>query len=334
MKFLVIGLGSMGKRRIRNLQALGHQLVYGFDTRKDRIEEASAKYGVPVYHAIDVAIAELQPDVFIICTPPDLHMHYAFMAARLNINCFIEASVVHKDEIAKLDLMVKDRPLLMLPSCTMMFYPGPRKIKELVDSKAIGEVLNINYHTGQYLPDWHPWENIEDFYVSKRDTGGAREIVPFELTWLGHIFGIPEALACWKGKVSQISADIDDLYHCILRFPQTGPVCSMTIEVISRPQATREMRILGTEGEIVFSGDSNSVRFKNLKSNEWNIFEFTNGTIENAYINPEEPYIEEIRMCIDSIASRDPSKYPSSLEFDYKVLNILSDLEDLAGTLK
>jgi predicted dehydrogenase len=102
MKFLVIGLGSMGKRRIRNLQALGHQLVYGFDTRKDRIEEASAKYGVPVYHAIDVAIAELQPDVFIICTPPDLHMHYAFMAARLNINCFMPHFSIARKSVMQL----------------------------------------------------------------------------------------------------------------------------------------------------------------------------------------------------------------------------------------
>lgn len=330
MKFLVIGLGSMGKRRIRNLQALGHKLVHGFDTRKDRIEEASAKYGVPVYQTIEAAILELKPDVFIICTPPEMHMHYAFMAADMNISCFIEASVVHQDEILKLDQLLQGRYPLMLPSCTMMFYPGPRKIKELVEDKVIGDVLNINYHTGQYLPDWHPWENIEEFYVSKRDTGGAREIVPFELTWLCHIFGIPEAIACWKGKVSSISADIDDLYHCILRFPKAGPVCNMTIEVISRPQATREMRILGTEGEIVFSGDSNSVRYRNLTNDTWNVFEFASGTIENEYINPEEPYIEELRICIDSISSRDPTKYPNSLGFDYKILNILAKLEGLA----
>ena len=33
MKFLIIGLGSMGKRRIRNLQYLGHKEIIGFETK-------------------------------------------------------------------------------------------------------------------------------------------------------------------------------------------------------------------------------------------------------------------------------------------------------------
>ena len=38
------------------------------------------------------------------------------------------------------------------------------------------------YHSGQYLPDWHPWESYKDFYVSNPATGARREIVPFELS--------------------------------------------------------------------------------------------------------------------------------------------------------
>ena len=44
MKFLIIGLGSMGKRRIRNLFALGFNDVIGFDTRSDRRKESELKY--------------------------------------------------------------------------------------------------------------------------------------------------------------------------------------------------------------------------------------------------------------------------------------------------
>ena len=330
MKFLVIGLGSMGKRRVRNLQALGAEHVAGFDVREDRRVEAQTKYGIPVFADIETALAEGKPDALAICTPPDLHMHYAFLAQSRNLDCFIEASVVQKEEILRLDQLLQSSTTLALPSCTMLFYPGPKKIKELVDAKTIGQVISINYHTGQYLPDWHPWEDIADFYVSKRETGGAREIVPFELTWLCHIFGVPKALACWKGKLSDINADIDDLYHCIMKFPNSGMVCNMTVEVISRPQATREMRILGTEGEIVFSGDANSVRYRNIHMQDWVHFEFKAGTVENLYINPEEPYIEEMRAWTQALVSRDASSYPNSLHEDYQILKVLSDLEALA----
>ena len=47
MKFLIIGLGSMGKRRIRNLQYLGYSKIFGFDLNEDRRQEAVNKYGPP-----------------------------------------------------------------------------------------------------------------------------------------------------------------------------------------------------------------------------------------------------------------------------------------------
>ena len=46
MKVLVIGLGSMGKRRIRNLLKLGYKDIIGFDIRTDRINEVNKKYHI------------------------------------------------------------------------------------------------------------------------------------------------------------------------------------------------------------------------------------------------------------------------------------------------
>ena len=43
MKFLVIGLGSMGKRRVRNLLANGEKSIFGFDLREDRRKETEEK---------------------------------------------------------------------------------------------------------------------------------------------------------------------------------------------------------------------------------------------------------------------------------------------------
>ena len=40
LKILVVGLGSMGKRRIRNLQHLNQNDVIGFDPRDDRCKES------------------------------------------------------------------------------------------------------------------------------------------------------------------------------------------------------------------------------------------------------------------------------------------------------
>lgn len=329
MKFLVVGLGSMGKRRVRNLKSLGIAQIAGFDTREDRCAEVSEKFGIGIFFDFLTAVDSFNPDVLIISTPPEHHMTYARHAVKLGISCFIEASVVDAEGIFELHRRVEGTTILMAPSCTMRYYAGPKKVKEIINSGVIGRPLNINYQAGQYLPDWHPWEQIEDFYVSSRETGGCRELVPFELTWLNDIFGEPEALACLKTKLTEMTADIDDIYHCLLRYPE-NVLANLTIEVVSRPKATRELRVLGSEGEVVFSADENCVRYTNITSPEWQRCDLGTGTVEASYINPEEPYVAEIRDFVAAIEAKDKSLFPNSLHDDYLVLQLLSHLEELS----
>jgi predicted dehydrogenase len=328
MKFLVIGLGSMGKRRVRNLLAIGGHDVAGFDPREDRRAEANQKYGIPVFDSLDAALQTFQPGAFVISTSPQHHMTYAFKGAELGLPCFIEASVVEADRILELHDKVDAAGPLMAPSCTMRYFAGPKKVKELIAQGAIGKPLNLNYQTGQYLPDWHPWERIEDYYVSARDTGAGREIVPFELTWLNDIFGTPEPLACVKAKLTDMNADIDDIYHCLMRYPQ-GVLANVTVEVVSRPQSTRELRVLGSTGEIVFSADENCVRYANVDHPEWIRFDLGGGSVEAGYINPEEPYIAEMTAFVNAVIRQDKSLYPNTLLDDYHVLQTLYQLEKL-----
>lgn len=332
MNFLVIGLGSMGKRRIRNLIALGYKnSIAGFDLREDRRIEAS-KYEVLTFDNFEKAVLEFKPDTFFISTPPNHHMYYAYFAEKHNINCFIEASVVEAEKILELSYKIKNKKILIAPSCTMKFFPMPIKVKELITQGVIGKVLNYNYQVGQYLPDWHPWEKIEDFYVSNPDTGGCREIVPFELTWLNDIFGVSKPLACVRKKLTNMNIKIDDIYHCIFEYTN-NIIGNLTVEVISRPKATRELRILGSEGEIVYSSDNNELKYINLSMSNWKKINFDIGTLETNYIYPEEPYINEVKSFLNSIKEIINNKkltYPNTLENDYKILQTLYKLEDIS----
>jgi predicted dehydrogenase len=329
MKFLVIGLGSMGKRRVRNLKALEYKDIAGFDTRQERTKFAASEYNIRTFDDFDEAVKEFEPEAFVISTPPDLHMKYAYYAFERGIHCFIEGSVVDADKILELSKKLKGTDTVIVPSCTMRFYPGPMKIKSLLNKGIIGKPLNFNYQSGQYLPDWHPWEKIEDFYVSNPETGGCREIVPFELTWLNDIFGDPKPLACVKRKLTDMNAPIDDIYHCLLSYPDEL-IGNLTVEVVSRPKATREFRVIGSEGEIVYSGDDNSVKYINTSMNDWDTVTFEAGTIEKQYINPEEPYIQEMKKFANAAINKDRASYPNSLYEDYKILQNLYEFERLS----
>jgi predicted dehydrogenase len=332
MKFLVVGLGSMGKRRVRNLISLGYQdKIAGFDIQGKRRVEAQ-KYDIDIYDNFEKALKEHKPNVMIISTPPNLHMEYAYKAVEHSISCFIEASVVDSKKILELDAIIENRQIVVVPSSTMRYFPAPKKIKELIQDDFIGKVLNFNYHTGQFLPDWHPWEDIEDFYVSNPHTGGAREIVPFELTWLNNIFGDSKPLACVRRKLTDMSANIDDIYHCLLEYPE-NVIGNLTVEVISRPKATRNFRVIGSEGEISFDGDTNTLKYINTTMQDWKIINFNQGTVEDGYINPEEPYINEMKEfieCVELAHNGKDTLCPNNLKDDHKILNILYELENLS----
>lgn len=322
MKAIVIGLGSMGKRRIRNLKENGVSTITGFDLRADRCEEASNKYGITTVSSVDKNLLSTY-DVVVISTPPDMHMKYAFMAHEAGRPCFVEASVTDWRKIQELAGMAKHSGIVVAPSCTMKYFPGPRKVRELLGQNKIGKILYGNYTVGQWLPDWHPWEDIKDYYVSRRETGGAREILPFELTWLNDMWGQPDILSSYVTKLSQLTVDIDDYYTTVLRYP-TGPVLNLTIEVLSRPKATREMRLIGSEGIIDFSADQEMVTLTRNDS-EVERFILSRGSVEAQYINPEEPYIAEIKDFLDACQGKKP--FPNTLEEDVEILRLLENVE-------
>lgn len=326
MKFLIVGLGSMGKRRIRNLQALGVKSIIGFDMREDRRLEAAERCHIQVFSNIEDAMVAA-PDALIISVPPDLHVHYAMIAIKAGKPFFTEASVV-ADSMEKMIEQMRARNVIGFPSCTMRFFPGPRRIKALIKNGAIGQPLAWVYHSGQYLPDWHPWESIKDFYVSKRQTGGCREIVPFELVWLTDLFGGIKAITAQRGKVSALPCDIDDIYQLQIRHAN-GIVGSLTVDVISRP-AIRHMRVLGSEGTIEWDNSKRVVGVYQANRDKWDEEGLTSGTMEKGYMSPEEPYIEELKTFIECIKTNTAPAY--TFEDDLEILRLLRAAEESSAS--
>jgi predicted dehydrogenase len=311
----------MGKRRIRNLQFLQAGELIGYDPRLDRCQEAETRYGIPTFTNFDQALM-LEPDTLIISTPPDRHTHYACIAARHNKHFFTEASVID-DGLDELIRMCEDRDIVAAPSCTLRFHPSIRKIKEIIDEGSLGPILSFTYHSGQYLPDWHPWEDYREFYVAKRETGACREIVPFELVWLTWILGDIEAVSCFKGKLSSLDVDIDDIYHTLLQFKQ-GTLGHLLVDVISRVPY-RTCRFVSEYGVIEWTWSEKRVRVFQVETGKWVDYMEPPGIAENGYISTENMYIEEMRTFVKAI--RGDLQYPYSLEEDQKIIALLKAAE-------
>lgn len=318
MKILQIGCGSMGKRRIRNFLYHGINDIVVYDKRSDRRADVVEKYGVSAVNDFDMIQWDAITHVSI-STPPDLHMFYALESVKRNKHTFIEASVVDSG-MADLIAIKKERTCVVAPSCTMRFDPLLVKVKELLDEGTIGKIIFVNHYFGQYLPNWHPYEDIRDFYVSKNETGAAREIVPFDLVFLVWLFGRPKEITALKKNSGTLGVNIDDIYSLLMNTDK-GCQVHLSIDVLSRV-SYRDTRIIGSKGNIEIDFVKAQLRIFDAETESWKIF--TRDSMKNT-VSSEEMYVTEIKMFLD--ATEGKVSFPYTLEEDRMILSYLYSAE-------
>lgn len=322
---LVIGLGSMGKRRVRNLQALGFKNIIGFDKREDRSEETANIYQIKTVSSFDEAVNSYRFDAFVISLPPAIHHIYMKKALELGIPAFIEASVVDTD-FEQMIKEAKDKNVCLAPSCTLFFHPAIKKIAEILKNGELGKISNFLYHSGQYLPDWHTYEDVSEYYVSNKETGGGREIVPFELTWITLVLGFPKRVVGLYKNAIQIKGadDIDDTYNLLMDYGQS--IFNLSVDVVSR-YATRRLVINGDKKQLYWNWDDNMIKIYDPESNNWEEIKYETISAQSGYNKniTEQMYIDEMEAFLKAAKNEKP--FPNTLEHDYKVLKVLYAVE-------
>jgi predicted dehydrogenase len=311
---------------VRNLQAIGFKNISGFDLREDRRKEAEEKYKIKTFGDFEKAITADKYDAFIISVPPHLHHIYMKKALELSVPFFVEASVVDTDytEIIK---TANQKKIVAAPSLTLFFHPAIKKIFEVIKSGELGALSTFNYHSGQYLPDWHTYEKVSDFYVSQKSTGGAREIVPFELCWIIKLLGFPENVSGTVKKTIHIEGaqEIDDTYSALLDYGKF--TLNITIDVVSR-FATRRLLINGEKKQLRWDWDENCIKIFEPEKKEWKIYKYEMlGAAEGYNANiTEQMYIDEMKNFFEAVEGK--KSFASNLEFDHKVLKLLYAIEE------
>jgi len=310
LNVLVIGNGSMGKRRIRCLKTIGIKNIFVYDIREDRTTENN----------INDCIKKNNINTFIISTPPQSHSYYIIKALENNINFFVEAGTLNTD-IDKIQQLLYTTNIIHKSSDTLMYHPAIIKIKELLESNTLGSISNVIYHCGQYLPDWHTYEKVSDFYVSQKESGGCRELIPFELTWITKLFGFPQKIFGINKKTIDIlgASDIDDLYSIILEY--NTMTINIIIDVVSR-EAVRKLEITGSLKTLNWDWNN---KFITCGSDKYEFDSDPSFTGYNKNIT-ETMYVNELGNFIISII--DPVvKVSNTYWYDLSVLNILYSIE-------
>ena len=324
MKIVVIGLGSMGKRRLRLLSERNDVELFGIDSQDSRCEEVREKIGITCFKSIAEAVEAEDIEAAVISTSPLSHAAIIKECLTHNLHVFTEINLVqdgYEENIA----LAKENNLVLFLSSTFLYRKETQTIIEKVQNAKCP--LNYIYHVGQYLPDWHPWESYNSYFIGNPRTNGCREIMAIDLPWVVSAFGPIKSISTIKSKNTELNITYNDNYLITLEH-ESGHKGVFAVDVVAR-KSGRNIEIFGEQLHLSWNGTADSLKIFNIEEKKDEVVSFDDASehVEGyAAFVTENPYREELNSFLKQIADRD---YSPAWDFgkDKVVLDIIDQIE-------
>jgi predicted dehydrogenase len=231
------GLGGWGKNVVRVAGELA-ELTVVCDRDERKLAEIADRYPrARATTSFDELVADPSVDAVLVATPVPTHFELARQALEAGKHVFVEKPPAMRGvEMEELVVLARARDLVLMPGHLLLYHPGVRKLKELVDAGDLGDVLCV-YGNRQNLGTIRSHENalwslgVHDLSVILWLLGEE----PDEVVAHGSAF---------------LQAGVEDVVFCFLRFP-SGKVAHMHLSWLD-PHKMRKMTVVGREKMAVF----------------------------------------------------------------------------------
>jgi predicted dehydrogenase len=314
----------MGKRRIQLMREFFKDMeLCGVDARAQRRDEAADLFGIPCYPSIKQGMEMFCPDSGFVCTSPLSHSAVITELLQGGLDVFTEINLVD-DGYEQNTALAQQKGKTLFLSSTPLYRKEIQYITTRV--RQTGAPLVYRYHVGQYLPDWHPWENYKDFFVGDKRTNGCREIFGIELPWMEQAFGAIEQVTAQSAKLTALHLDYDDSYLVTLKHAG-GISGQLAVNVVSR-KAVRDLEIVGERLYLKWLGTPDSLTMYDYESKrDVHIDTYEAVTQDKRYAENiiENAYVDELAAFFDTLAGRPALRH--RFADDARVLGIIDEIE-------
>lgn len=143
----IFGYGHWGPNLVRNFNKFSNcNVCYVADKNVNKLKKAKKLYpNIKCITDPAVAIKDKSIDAIVIALPVSQHYKYAKLALENNKHLLIEKPATDsKTKLQKLIKISKKKSLFFMVDYTFLYTPAVQKIKELIDSDTIGDILFIN----------------------------------------------------------------------------------------------------------------------------------------------------------------------------------------------
>lgn len=298
MRALIVGLGSVGRRHARNWAALAPQLGLGellVCRQANRPLPEPLDVEFREFFDMDAALAA-RPDVVLVTNPTNLHVVTAQRAVECGAHVLVEKPLGHAlDGVADLLATAETSGKVLTVGYNLRFHPSLQRLRSLLRSGAIGRPLSVRAEMGEYLPDWHPWEDYRSGYAAQRAMGGGPVLTfSHELDALCWLFGAPRAVTAVAHRSGLLEVDTEDVAEMVLEF-EDGPLVSIHMDYLRRPPR-RFIEVVGEDGVLRWEFNANRLLWYVPATREWRVEEGDPRFERNVmFVNELQDFVEQVR---------------------------------------
>ena len=266
MKILMIGLGGIGQRHTRNLRALlgdtveiiayrvrrqMHVVTPAMDADSNRNVED--EYSICVFSSLDAALAE-KPDIAFVCNPSSLHVPVSLKCIRAGCDVFVEKPLSDSlDGTEELIRAASEYKRIAMVGYQLRFHPCLRKLVETIENGVLGHLLGVRATIGEYLPNWHRYEDYRQMYAARADLGGGVVLSQIhEFDYLYSLFGLPRRIYAIGGHWSDLEIDVEDTASILMECSVAGrPLPIQLHQDYLQSPPSRLCEVIGDHGRVV-----------------------------------------------------------------------------------
>jgi spore coat polysaccharide biosynthesis protein SpsF len=236
-KVVIFGSGSIGQRHISNLQKLGVSDIVAFRTKLGHHQALPQELNVK--EVTDwKQVTDFKPDVAIITNPTSLHVETAIRVAPLVKGILIEKPLSNSLQgIQQLEELVQSKQVVTFVGYNLQLHPIVSSIMQQMDKDHLGKPLVFQAQVGQWLPDWHPYEDYKKGYAAQKELGGGVTLTLIhEINLAQKILGPAKKVAAFFPVSERLSLDVDTIAD-IMIYHEKGTVSQIHLDYIQRPNS-------------------------------------------------------------------------------------------------
>jgi len=303
-KVCFCGLGSIGKRHLKNLQIIAREQGIFFEThalrKTDRVLEDEIKEYISK-EIFDESQLDYDYDIVFVTNPTNLHYDTIRTMADKTKHMFVEKPIFDRKEY-DLETLNLNKSGVYYVASPQRFSSVIQKLREIIPYEKIYSVRVI---CSSYLPDWRPNVNYRLVYSASKEMGGGVVLdLIHEWDYITYLFGFPQKVFSICGKYSHLEIDSEDLAVYIAEY--SDKAVELHLDYFGRIYR-REIEIFTKNGTITCELAKNTICF-------------TDGR-EPIYFEEEknEMYLREMRFFINNILNNSDF---NNVKHSYSVLKL------------